>query len=79
MATKEDAARAIELAAKHAGDNDSAKLCLRDARELVDTTKIGDDAVFSIDYAIDRAAASLAHSVGVFSPVYQEVNALRRR
>ncbi len=69
--TKFDAAAAeqINSIAASAANNDSARLCLRDARSLYSKGE-------RYDYAAGRALASLKHSVGVFSPQYDQAAVL---
>lgn len=60
--------KAIEIATKHAGENDSAKLCLEDAKECARTDRLS--------AAKARALTSLRHSVGIFHEDYKTVSAL---
>lgn len=59
----------IELAAKHADKNESARICLADARLCFKQ----DD---KRQYAAGRALDSLKHSVGIFHPDYKAAKAL---
>ena len=68
MSTIENAQKAIDLAKKQAGTHSSAVLALSDAESLAAQGKYAD--------AINRAATSLAHSVGVFSQSYAQCRAL---
>jgi hypothetical protein len=64
-----NAEQVIKLAAKHAGDNASAQLCLADAVSLkARGTADGDR------YAKNRALDSLKYSVGIFHPDYRSAN-----
>ncbi len=62
-----NAQQIIDLAqanVEKASMRDSAQLCVDDARACLNRGLP--------DYAIHRAVKSLAYSLGVFSPVYQE-------
>ena len=62
-----DTQQVIAIAEKYSSYNDSAKLCLRDAKWCLDK---GDYV-----HAKSRALKSLAHSVGVFHEDYKAVSA----
>lgn len=60
--------RVLELARQHVHlcPNYSAQVCLADAERLRDVGQYA--------YALERAMASLKHSVGILSSVYQRAN-----
>lgn len=57
---------AIILADQYAGSNDSARVCIGDARACYETHRY--------IYAARRSRDSLAYSLGVFSDAYQRID-----
>jgi hypothetical protein len=62
MSAADRSQKAVDMALRHADKNDSARLCANDSLACMTMGRHRE--------AIDRACASLAHSVGVFAPVY---------
>lgn len=62
MTNEQKANATIDAAMKHVGNNESARICLKDAKNHLETG--------SFDFAYKRALASLKHSVGILHPDY---------